>query len=261
MTDYVYMSKEKEETFVPNYRFPTEKTHPSPENPYIFPIPGEEKPSGSQVIYLPGDKKHVVPEEVRVPAVIPEPVVRVPAPIFSEPKPVEKSTFEKKDTKKKVKKKRWFKFIPLLVSAAIIAAMGIGGHFTKNDKQNMADYVVHQMGEQVTYKSVDDIVQDTLSGLKTGDIIYMGEGQAFFHESDRVSDIYDTFGNPEGLRPAGDYKVEYFSILHNGKIAGWVNVEEAVRKGAEQHHQQVVDEVSLVEGELQSNNNTQQKQR
>lgn len=45
MTDYVYMSKEKEETFVPNYRFPTEKTHPSPENPYIFPIPGEEKPS------------------------------------------------------------------------------------------------------------------------------------------------------------------------------------------------------------------------
>lgn len=106
------------------------------------------------------------------------------------------------------------------MSAAIIAAMGIGGHFTKNDKQNMADYVVHQMGEQVTYKSVDDIVQDTLSGLKTGDIIYMGEGQAFFHESDRVSDIYDTFGNLEGLRPAGDYKVEYFSILHNGKIAG-----------------------------------------
>ena len=95
------------------------------------------------------------------------------------------------------------------MSAAIIAAMGIGGHFTKNDKQNMADYVVHQMGEQ-----------GTLSGLKTGDIIYMGEGQAFFHESDRVSDIYDTFGNPEGLRPAGDYKVEYFSILHNGKIAG-----------------------------------------
>lgn len=49
--------------------------------------------------------------------------------------------------------------------------------------------------------------------------------------------------------------------MHNGKIAGWVNVEEAVRKGAEQHHQQVVDDVSLVEGELQSNNNTQQKQR
>ena len=40
--------------------------------------------------------------------------------------------------------------------------------------------------------------------------------------------------------------------MHNGKIAGWVNVEEAVRKGAEQHHQQVVDAVSLVEGELLS---------
>ena len=65
---------------------------------------------------------------------------------------------------------------PLLVSATIIAAMGIGGHFTKNDKQNMADYVVHQMGEQVTELvkiEIDDlegyvsaVIEKTLAELK-----------------------------------------------------------------------------------------------
>ena len=148
------------------------------------------------------------------------------------------------------------------------------------------------MEEQVTYKSVDELVEDTMAGLKTGDTIYMGQGQAFFHESDRVSDIHDTFGNLEGLRPTGDYQVEYFSVLHGGKIqnvtyqkgvplsemleqtaqqlgvpkeeltvmghavtedgriAGWVNVKEAVQKGIEEQQRKVVDEVKLVEGEL-----------
>lgn len=339
MESYVYMKKEKEETVVPPLVLPPEKTHRGPENIVIFGedpkevpkiiLPGEEdKKPGPRVIYLPGGKEHIVPEETsiipvnpgetvikpvgpdntgvavvpadtHVPAVTPEPVVRVPAPVPPQPQPnpepkipTKEPETVKKNTTKKVKKKRWFNFIPLLVSAAIIAAMGIGGHFTKTEKQDAVDYVVHQMEEQVTYKSVDELVEDTMAGLKTGDTIYMGQGQAFFHESDRVSDIHDTFGNPEGLRPTGDYQVEYFSVLHGGKIqnvtyqkgvplsemleqtaqqlgvpkeeltvmghavtedgriAGWVNVKEAVQKGIEEQQRKVVDEVKLVEGEL-----------
>lgn len=339
MESYVYMKKEKEETVVPPLVLPPEKTHRGPENVVIFGedpkevpkiiLPGEEdKKPGPRVIYLPGGKEHIVPEETsiipvnpgetvikpvgpdntgvavvpadtHIPAVTPEPVVRVPAPVPPQPQPnpepkvpTKEPETVKKNTTKKVKKKRWFNFIPLLVSAAIIAAMGIAGHFTKTEKQDVVDYVVHQMEEQVTYKSVDELVEDTMAGLKTGDTIYMGQGQAFFHESDRVSDIHDTFGNPEGLRPTGDYQVEYFSVLHGGKIqnvtyqkgvplsemleqtaqqlgvpkeeltvmghavtedgriAGWVNVKEAVQKGIEEQQRKVVDEVKLVEGEL-----------
>lgn len=339
MESYVYMKKEKEETVVPPLVLPPEKTHRGPENVVIFGedpkevpkiiLPGEEdKKPGPRVIYLPGGKEHIVPEETsiipvnpgetvikpvgpdntgvavvpadtHIPAVTPEPVVRVPAPVPPQPQPnpepkvpTKEPETVKKNTTKKVKKKRWFNFIPLLVSAAIIAAMGIAGHFTKTEKQDAVDYVVHQMEEQVTYKSVDELVEDTMAGLKTGDTIYMGQGQAFFHESDRVSDIHDTFGNPEGLRPTGDYQVEYFSVLHGGKIqnvtyqkgvplsemleqtaqqlgvpkeeltvmghavtedgriAGWVNVKEAVQKGIEEQQRKVVDEVKLVEGEL-----------
>lgn len=339
MESYVYMKKEKEETVVPPLVLPPEKTHRGPENVVIFGedpkevpkiiLPGEEdKKPGPRVIYLPGGKEHIVPEETsiipvnpgetvikpvgpdntgvavvpadtHIPAVTPEPVVRVPAPVPPQPQPnpepkvpTKEPETVKKNTTKKVKKKRWFNFIPLLVSAAIIAAMGIAGHFTKTEKQDAVDYVVHQMEEQVTYKSVDELVEDTMAGLKTGDTIYMGQGQAFFHESDRVSDIHDTFGNPEGLRPTGDYQVEYFSVLHDGKIqnvtyqkgvplsemleqtaqqlgvpkdeltvmghavtedgriAGWVNVKEAVQKGIEEQQRKVVDQVKLVEGEL-----------
>lgn len=107
--------------------------------------------------------------------------------------------------------------LPLIMVGALLAGTTVAPEATADsDPSANANYDV-----QATHIMTDEELQanyanDLLANLHTGDTYNTPAGLDYHESSDYAiggANANDTFGNPEGLRPAGEHTAEYFSIL------------------------------------------------
>lgn len=183
---------------------------------------------------------------------------------------------------KKVKRKLKLGLVSALISVtALMAALGLTKKNVSEEK--LVEYVVKQIDTKENTKSVDEITQEILDTIKTGDTAYLSEGEKYYYDSDHAIDISSTIGQGNGLRQSGDYVIEYLSVIYNGKIAnvtydpnvslknilqetanklgvnftdltvmghartsdgkiaGWINLKDAIKRGIEKNNEQIKD--------------------
>ena len=257
VADYVYMVEPEKEPVLPIPPTPTPGVTPGPTpNPTPSPVtpepapdpvtPGPVNPEPAPSPVTPGP----TPSPVTPGAVAPEPSPVTPgmvAPGPVNPSPVnpgdtppnggtdtgtDETTVEEEEEKTEevvvVKKKRKGKAIAgviLAVGLAIttfLVGLGLDPIYAEQINtafQNNADYTITEMSEQQIFETAEEAVERAMSDLNTGDRVQVPEGVRYDHESDRATDIHGTFG--QGLRQAGEYTLEYVSILDEktGNIA------------------------------------------
>lgn len=207
VADYVYMVEPEKEPVLPIPPIPTPGVTPGPTPNPVTPGPVNPSPVN------PGATS---------------PTGGTDTGSGGEPTAVEE---EKKEEVVVVKKKRKGKAIAgviLAVGLAIttfLAGLGLDPIYAEQISttfQNNADYTITEMSEQQIFETAEEAVERAMSDLNTGDRVQVPEGVRYDHESDRATDIHGTFG--QGLRQAGEYTLEYVSIL-DGKTGNIVKVE------------------------------------
>lgn len=148
---------------------------------------------------------------------------------------------EKHRVIKRIRKKA--SLIPLIVGAAAVLLTGFGmkDQITTRDIQTVSqsiDFEAIGISETEVLETQDEIIRRVASEIETGQQLEVQEGVTY-HESSNYkyggADASNEFGND--LRKAGNYTVDYISVLHEGQIVQ-VEVEKGKNLG------DVLDKVS-----------------
>lgn len=139
--------------------------------------------------------------------------------------------------KRYVKKYSW---IPILIATVITLLKGFGLDDKMVDKYIQEQYTsasaqisqVHVLTEE----EAKEIANESIVKLTTGDSVTLKTGTEYYRSSDNRyggNDTKGVIGNK--IRPEGNYNVDYFSIIHNGKIVKTVfqkgiNLEDVLQE-------------------------------
>lgn len=132
---------------------------------------------------------------------------------------------EKKKEVYKVVRRLSAKFRPWAagISAAMILALGIGIK-TGNDKLpitnigNNLEYSISSIDETDIVENYEQILNRVYSDVEIGQSVSVEPGVKYYRSSDYDENtIHGVFGENK-IRPAGDYNVDYISVLKEGRI-------------------------------------------
>ncbi|MBE6138387.1 MAG: hypothetical protein E7173_01410 [Firmicutes bacterium] len=139
---------------------------------------------------------------------------------------------------------RKYSWIPMLIAEIIIILKGFGYDDQLIDKYMTERYTSASGQVSMVHELTDEEVRRTthqgIVQLKTGETIELDKGIGYYASSDHKyggNDRKGVIGN--SLRPEGDYNIDYFSIIHNGKIVKvvyqkGVRLEDVIRETSEE---------------------------
>lgn len=188
-------------------------------NPGLQELESEEKEEEPEL--LEPEEKEEKPEKLDpYPEKEEEPEVLDPQPKREKPKrPIEP---EKHRVIKRIKKK--INLIPLIVGAVAVLLTGFGmkDQITTKEIQSISqsvDFEAIGISEEEVLETQEEVVRRVASEIETGQKLEVQEGVTY-HESSNYkyggADASGEFGSD--LRKAGNYTVDYISVLYEGKI-------------------------------------------
>ena len=177
---------------------------------------------------------YVILAPKKTPPIIVDPVIieddlipKMPQP--PEPTPEEiintDNELEKEKEVHKVVRRLSAKFRPWAagISAAMILALGIGMK-TGNDKlsmpsiENNLEYSISSINETDIVENYEQVLNRIYNEVEIGQLVSVEPGVKYYRSSDyNENTIHGVFGENK-IRPAGDYNVDYISVLKEGRI-------------------------------------------